>query len=70
MSEVAALTQRIVAAVERVVIGKREAVSNALCALFAEGHVLIEDAPGVAKTQLVKSLARSIGLDFRRIQCT
>ncbi|RYG36476.1 AAA family ATPase, partial [bacterium] len=70
MSEVAALTQRIVAAVERVVIGKREAVSNAFCALLAEGHVLIEDAPGVAKTQLVKSLARAIGLDFRRIQCT
>lgn len=70
MSQVAALTQRVVAAVERVVIGKREAITSALCALLAEGHVLIEDAPGVAKTQLVKSLSRSLGLDFRRVQCT
>ncbi len=61
---------RIVDNVERAVSGKREGVSLAVVALLAGGHVLIEDVPGVGKTLLAKSLARSIGGEFRRIQFT
>ena len=62
--------ERIVANVERAVAGKRESVSLAVVALLAGGHVLIEDVPGVGKTLLAKSLARTIGGEFRRIQFT
>jgi MoxR-like ATPase len=61
---------RIVGNVERAVAGKREGVFLAVMALLAGGHVLIEDVPGVGKTLLAKSLARSIGGEFRRIQFT
>src|SRR5947199_6698838 len=56
--------------VTRVLIGKRREVELALIALASEGHILIEDVPGVGKTMLAKSLARSIGCSFRRIQFT
>ncbi len=56
--------------VERVIIGKREAVERVLVAMIARGHVLLEDVPGVGKTMLARSLAASIGGDFRRIQFT
>ncbi len=61
---------RIVDNVERAVAGKREGVSLAVVTLLAGGHVLIEDVPGVGKTLLAKSLARSVGGEFRRIQFT
>ena len=61
---------RIVGNVERAVAGKREEVFLAVVALLAGGHILIEDVPGVGKTLLAKSLARSIAGDFRRIQFT
>ena len=61
---------QIVGNVERAVSGKRESVSLAVVTLLAGGHVLIEDVPGVGKTLLAKSLARSIGGEFRRIQFT
>jgi MoxR-like ATPase len=61
---------RIVGNVERAVAGKREGVSLAVITLLAGGHVLIEDVPGVGKTLLAKSLARSVGGEFRRIQFT
>jgi MoxR-like ATPase len=61
---------RIVGNVERAVAGKREGVSLAVMTLLAGGHVLIEDVPGVGKTLLAKSLARSVGGEFRRIQFT
>jgi MoxR-like ATPase len=61
---------RIVGNVERAVSGKRDGVFLAVVALLAGGHVLIEDVPGVGKTLLAKSLARSIGGEFRRIQFT
>jgi MoxR-like ATPase len=61
---------RIVGNVERAVSGKREGVFLAVVTLLAGGHVLIEDVPGVGKTLLAKSLARSIGGEFRRIQFT
>ncbi|MDQ3927066.1 MAG: MoxR family ATPase [Actinomycetota bacterium] len=62
--------RRIVGNVERVVAGKREEVFLAVVALLAGGHVLIEDVPGVGKTLLARSLARSIAGKFRRVQFT
>ena len=56
--------------VETVIQGKRDVVELVLAALFAEGHVLIEDVPGVGKTMLAKSIARSIDCTFNRIQFT
>jgi MoxR-like ATPase len=56
--------------VERVIQGKREAVEQVLMCMVAEGHVLIEDVPGVGKTQMAKSLARSFDCGFNRIQFT
>src|SRR3712207_7733376 len=64
------LFRSIVGNVERAVAGKREGVSLAVMTLLAGGHVLIEDVPGVGKTLLAKSLARSVGGEFRRIQFT
>lgn len=64
------LCNRLVQNIEKVVIGKRPVVMSALTALFAEGHVLLEDVPGVAKTVLAKSIARSVGCAFQRVQCT
>jgi MoxR-like ATPase len=61
---------RIVANVERVLLGKRSAVECCLAALLANGHVLIEDVPGVGKTVLACALAISIGAGFTRIQFT
>lgn len=62
--------ERIVANVERAVSGKHAEISLAVTALLAGGHVLIEDVPGVGKTLLAKSLARSVRAEFRRIQFT
>jgi len=56
--------------VERVIVGKGEVVELAIVALLCEGHILIEDVPGLGKTVLAKSLAKSLGCSFRRIQCT
>jgi MoxR-like ATPase len=61
---------RIVSNVEKVIIGKRHEVRLALVAMLCQGHILIEDVPGVGKTMLAKSLAKSIGCSFRRIQFT
>ncbi|MBU2489405.1 MAG: MoxR family ATPase [Proteobacteria bacterium] len=54
----------------RVVLGKEREIRLALTCLFADGHLLIEDMPGIGKTTLAKVLARCLGLDFARIQCT
>ncbi|MDP9496045.1 MAG: MoxR family ATPase [Actinomycetota bacterium] len=61
---------RIASNVEKVIQGKRDVVELVLLALVAEGHVLVEDVPGVGKTQLAKSVARSIDSIFNRIQFT
>ena len=65
-----ALCQRLTENIEHVIVGKRDAVERTLVALLADGHLLIEDIPGVGKTMLARSLALSIGGEFRRLQFT
>ena len=67
---VAAAADRVRANVGRVIVGKDDAVTLLIVALFVEGHCLLEDVPGVGKTMLAKSLARSLDLAFQRIQFT
>jgi MoxR-like ATPase len=62
--------EKVIANVERVIVGKHEAVRLALVALLCQGHLLIEDVPGTGKTVLAKAIARSLGCSFRRIQFT
>ena len=68
--DVAGLFEALLRNVERVIQGKRDQVRLALVCLFAEGHLLIEDVPGVGKTSLAKALARSIAASAHRIQFT
>jgi MoxR-like ATPase len=70
MQEVQTVGQRIVDNVEKVIIGKHEEVQLGLIALLCQGHVLIDDVPGVGKTMLAKSISRSLGCSFKRIQFT
>ncbi len=70
MKNVQELAERVIANVERVIIGKHSEVRMALVALLCEGHILIEDVPGVGKTMLAKAMSKSIGCSFRRIQFT
>ena len=62
--------QAILANLEKVIYGKTEALGLVLVALLAEGHLLLEDVPGVGKTTLARTLARSLELEFKRIQFT
>src|SRR6188768_1119610 len=68
--DVAGTAAKIVANMEKVIIGKRPQLSLALAAYFSEGHILLEDVPGVAKTMFARALARSVGCTFKRLQCT
>jgi MoxR-like ATPase len=70
VQDLASAVQRVVANVEKVIVGKGEAVAFSLIAVICHGHVLIEDVPGVGKTVLTKAIARSIGCTFKRIQFT
>ncbi len=70
MSQVQEFAQRLIENIERVIVGKRPAVELTVIGLLSQGHLLIEDIPGVGKTMLARSLARSLGCSFRRIQFT
>jgi MoxR-like ATPase len=70
IASVQALSRLVMENVERVIVGKRDTVELLLVALLCEGHVLLEDVPGVGKTMLAKSLARSLDCSFSRIQFT
>jgi len=69
-SQVRILAERVIENIERVIVGKRSSVKLAVVGLLSQGHLLIEDVPGVGKTMLARSLARSLGCSFNRIQFT
>src|SRR2546423_1635748 len=68
--DITAVAKKIIANVERVIVGKRQQLVLSLVSWFCEGHILLEDVPGVAKTMLARAMARSVGCNFKRIQCT
>src|ERR687885_1441746 len=68
--ELAERADRILSEVERAVVGKREALELVLLGLLADGHVLIEDYPGLAKTLIARSFAQVASMEFSRIQFT
>ena len=70
MKEVKIAADMIIEQVEKVIFGKRNVLEMVLVCLLAEGHLLMEDVPGTAKTLLGKALARTLGGTFRRLQCT
>jgi MoxR-like ATPase len=70
METVQAIANRLIENVEKVIIGKRGQVEQTVTALLCQGHVLVEDVPGVGKTMLAKTIAKSIGCTFQRIQFT
>ncbi|PQV65454.1 MoxR-like ATPase [Abditibacterium utsteinense] len=68
--QLAALMKKLADNIETVIVGKRELIEACLIGLMAGGHILLEDVPGVGKTMLARSLARTLGTDFKRIQFT
>ncbi len=70
MSDVKSFTEKVIQNIEKVIVGKRDTVELAVVGLLCQGHLLIEDVPGVGKTMLARSLARSLGCSFSRIQFT
>ncbi len=70
MTQIQDFVGRVAGNVEQVIVGKHEAIELLMIALLCEGHVLIEDVPGVGKTMLARSIALSLGGQFKRLQCT
>jgi MoxR-like ATPase len=70
LADIRPFADAVRANIARVIVGKTEAIDLLLVALLCGGHVLIEDVPGVGKTMLARALALSLGLKFRRLQCT
>jgi MoxR-like ATPase len=70
MNTVQSFSEKVIANIEQVIVGKHETVELTVIGLLCQGHLLIEDVPGVGKTMLARSLARSIGCEFSRIQFT
>jgi len=70
MNPIQTFAEQVTTNVEKVIVGKRSAIEMALVALLCDGHVLIEDVPGVGKTMLARAVAASLGLSFKRLQCT
>jgi MoxR-like ATPase len=70
MSKIQDFTEKLIPNIEKVIVGKRSSVELAVIGMLCQGHLLIEDVPGVGKTILARSLARSVGCSFNRIQFT
>ena len=70
MTAVNELSKRVIANVEKAIVGKRKQLILSLVSWLSGGHILLEDVPGGAKTMLARALARSLGCEFKRIQCT
>jgi MoxR-like ATPase len=70
MSEIQEFVGKVIDNVEKVIVGKRSAIEMLMVAMLCEGHVLLEDVPGVGKTMLARSLAISLSGQFNRLQCT
>jgi MoxR-like ATPase len=70
MADIQAFCEQLIGNLEKVIVGKRDALELVVVGLLCEGHILIEDVPGVGKTMLARSLARSLDCDFNRIQFT
>lgn len=70
MSDPSPFAEKLISNIERVIIGKRQVIELAVIGLLSEGHLLIEDVPGVGKTMLARSVACSLGVEFSRIQFT
>ena len=70
MKDVRQFARKLAANVQKVIVGKEEAIELILVALFCEGHILLEDVPGVGKTMLSRAVAASLGCTFKRLQCT
>lgn len=70
MQDVQEFAAPLIENVEQVIVGKRQAIEFIMVALLCEGHVLLEDVPGSGKTMLARSIAASLGISFKRIQCT
>jgi len=68
--DVTAVAKKIIGNVEKAIVGKRQQIVLSLVSWFCEGHLLLEDVPGVAKTMLARALASSVGCEFKRVQCT
>jgi len=64
------ITEKIIKEVKKVIVGKDEVVSKIWTAILAQGHVLLEDVPGVGKTTMALSFAKALGLDEKRVQFT
>src|SRR5512138_1618286 len=70
MNSIREFSELVTRNAEQVIVGKRAAIEILLVALLCEGHVLIEDVPGVGKTMLARAMAASLGIVFKRVQCT
>ncbi|MHB9033620.1 MAG: AAA family ATPase [Anaerolineae bacterium] len=70
VKEIAQFVETVIDNVEHVIVGKRSAIELVMVALLCDGHVLIEDIPGVGKTMLARAVAISLGCSFKRLQCT